>query len=155
MAVLPGHFWDITIYWYFLLKQESLGPLSHACERKEYKVRCSRIKLRGQYGGCCFCELFGASCPSAWSCMLTGVVFLFCFVFSNFCWHIVNLQCCVSFRCTVKWISFLYIYSLFFFKDSFPMKIITEYCVEFPVLCNRLLLAVYFIYSSVYVHRGF
>ena len=126
MAVLPGHFWGITIHWYFLLKQESLGPLSHAYERK-YKVRCSRIKLRGQYGDCCFCELFGAHCPPAWSCMLTGVIFFI--VFSNFCWCIVNLQCCVSFRCIVKWISHIYIYiyiyvyiHFFFSKILFPWR---------------------------------
>ena len=33
-------------------------------------------------------------------------------VFFN--WSIVNLQCCVSFRCTAKWFSYTYIYIYFF-----------------------------------------
>ena len=55
----------------------------------------------------------------------------------------VDLRCCVSFRCTAQWI---YIYS---FSDSFPLEVITKYWGQFPVLCSRSLLVIYFIYSSV------
>ena len=35
------------------------------------------------------------------------------------------------------------------FLDSIPIKVITEYWVEFPVLYSRFLKVIYFIYSSV------
>ena len=38
--------------------------------------------------------------------------------FFFFNWSIVNLQCCVSFKCTAKGFSYTYIYS---FSDSFPL----------------------------------
>ena len=62
----------------------------------------------------------------------------------------VELQCCVSFRCTAKWISYTYTY-IHSFLDSFPIYAITEYWVEFPVLYSRCLLVIYFIYSSGYI----
>ena len=64
----------------------------------------------------------------------------------NFVWHIINLQCCISFMCTAKWFIQTYIHS---FSDSFLIKIIIEYWVEFLVLYIRSLLVIYFIYSSV------
>ena len=68
----------------------------------------------------------------------------------NFYWNTVDLQCCVSFRCTAKWISYTYTY-IHSFLDSFPIEAITEYWVEFPVLYSSSLLVTYFIYSSMYM----
>ena len=55
-----------------------------------------------------------------------------CCCFFFFYWSLVDLQCCVSFRYTAKWISYTYTYihSL----DSFPTQAIAEYWVESPVL---------------------
>ena len=75
--------------------------------------------------------------------------FLFLF---NFYWSIVDLQCCVSFRCTGKWISYTYTY-IYSFLDSFSIQAITEYWVKFPVLYSKLSLATYFI--SVCILRSF
>ena len=65
-------------------------------------------------------------------------------------WCMVDLQCCVSFRCTAKWFSYAYTY-IHSFSISFPVQVITEYWVAFPVLCSRSLLIIYVIYSSVYM----
>lgn len=59
---------------------------------------------------------------------------------------IVDLHCCVSFRCTPKWISHTYIHS---FSDSFSIWVLTEDTVAFSVLFSRSLSVTYFTYSSV------
>ena len=86
--------------------------------------------------------------PSNNSCVKQSLGVLFSFF--NFYWSIVDLQCCVSFRCTAKWVTYTntYIHS---FLDSFPISVITEYWVEFPVLYSRSLEVTYFIYTSVYM----
>ena len=57
---------------------------------------------------------------------------------------------CVSFKYALKWLCYTnaYIQSVL---DSFPMWAITEYRVEYPVLCGRSLLAICFTYSGVYM----
>ena len=67
-------------------------------------------------------------------------------------WSTVDLQCCVSFRCTAKWISYTDTYVPSFFS-FFSHLVITEYWFEFPMLYSRSLLLIYFIYSSVYMLR--
>ena len=47
----------------------------------------------------------------------TWFVFFFFLKFIYFYWSIVDLQCCVNFRCTAKWFSYIYIY--FFFPARF------------------------------------
>ena len=44
----------------------------------------------------------------------------FSFFRTLFYWSIVDLQCCVSFRCTAKRFSYIYIY-IYSFSDSFPL----------------------------------
>ena len=77
---------------------------------------------------------------------LISVIFLKCY------WSIVDLQCCISFTYTAKWIDYMYTYilSFFFFKILLPDRSL-EYWVEFPVLCSRPLLVTCFIYSGVYM----
>ena len=66
----------------------------------------------------------------------------------NFYWSTIDVQCCVSFCCTAKWISYTYTYT-HSFLDSIPIQVITEYWVDFPVLYSRFLLVIYFVYSRV------
>ena len=56
--------------------------------------------------------------------------------FFNFYWSLVDLQCCVRFRCTAKWISYMYTYihSFFFFKILFPYRPLQS--VERSSLCH-------------------
>ena len=68
----------------------------------------------------------------------------------NWTTTVVDLQCCVSFTCVAKWFSYAYIH-IPSFSDTFPIQVITEYWVEFPVLYPRSLFAIYFIYSCVYM----
>ena len=93
--------------------------------------------------------------------LLVNIFFSFFFFFLNkywiyfflifiLYWGLVDLQCCVSFRCTAKWFSYAYTY-IRSFSNSFPISVIAEYWAELPVLYSRSSLVICFIYSSVYM----
>ena len=73
---------------------------------------------------------------------LFSVVFFFFLI-----WKIGALQCCVSFCCAAKWISYTYacIPSSLGFH---PIEVTTEHWVAFPVLYSRFSLVIY----SLHVH---
>ena len=75
------------------------------------------------------------------------ILFFFTLIFTIY-WSIIDLQCCISFRCTAKWPSYSYAYT-HSFVDSFPIKVVKEYCIEFPALYIRSLLIIYSIRSTV------
>ena len=51
---------------------------------------------------------------------VTAPLFFLICIFFKFYWIIVDLQCCVSFRCTAKWFSYTYTY-IHSFSDPFPI----------------------------------
>ena len=63
------------------------------------------------------------------------------------CWSIVDLQSCVNFCCTAKWLSYTYTYC---FLYSFLLWLIPGYWIKFPVLCSRTLLFIH----SVCIDNG-
>ena len=67
---------------------------------------------------------------------------------SVFYWRIVDLQRCVSFWCTAKWLSYTYIY---IFSYSFPWWLITQYWIESPVLYSRTLLFIHPVWNSLHL----
>ena len=74
----------------------------------------------------------------------------------KFYWRIVDLQCYDHFCCPVKRFSSTDTHIIHSFWDSFPKKIIREYCAEFPVLYNRSPLASHSTHHSVYrAYHGF
>ena len=81
-----------------------------------------------------------------WEYVSLGSLKLSLWFFKTLYWNVsrVDLQCCISFRCIAKWFSYTYtpVYS---FLYSFPIQVVTEHWVEFPVL----LLVIYFKYNGV------
>ena len=71
------------------------------------------------------------------------------FPFNVYC-SIVDLQCCVIFCFTAKWVSYTFL-SVHSILDYFPIQVIADYWVKFPVPCSRFLLVISFIYSSMYM----
>ena len=52
----------------------------------------------------------------------------------KFYWSVVDLHCCVSFRCTVQWFSYILMCAhIHSFLDSFLIWVITEYWIDFLV----------------------
>ena len=62
-------------------------------------------------------------------------------------WSMVNLQVCINFGCTAKWLS----YAQTFFLIFFPLWFITGYWLHFPVLYGRTLLFICSIYTSLHL----
>ena len=77
----------------------------------------------------CFWSHFPQSCPGGSPCFTgerrqdTSWCYSLAFILFYFL-SIVNLQCCVSFRCTAKWFSYVYIY-MYMISDSFPFYVTT------------------------------
>ena len=65
-------------------------------------------------------------------------------LFNHFYWSIVNLQCCINFRCTVKWFHYTHIHIYVFLFRFFHYKILNIV----PCAISRSLLLIYFIHSS-------
>ena len=64
----------------------------------------------------------GLSCFTPYDSVLfeSFAVRMYSFLYLKFFWNIVDLPCCVSFRYTAKWISYMYMY-IHSLSDSFPI----------------------------------
>ena len=66
--------------------------------------------------------------------------------------HLVDLQYCVKFCCTAKWLhiysTVIHIYNFFY---SFSLWFLTEYWIQFPVLYSRTLLFIQSRYNSLHL----
>ena len=63
---------------------------------------------------------------------LVGFAYFLSFFKINFYWSIADLQSCVSFCCTAKWISYMYTY-IHSFLDSIPYRLLQN--IEYSSLC--------------------
>ena len=74
------------------------------------------------------------------------------FLLKKILWSIVDLQCCLSFRYMVEWISYIYTYLLYFgyFSHIDHYRVLSRDLHAINCV-NRSLLVIYFTYSSVYM----
>ena len=79
---------------------------------------------------------------------LNFILKCFSFFKKNY-WSIVDLQCCGSFKCTAKWISYTYtcLFSFRFFSHIYHCRILSR----FPCVYSRPLLHIDFVYGGVYM----
>ena len=87
-----------------------------------------------------------SSVPGYLFCVISGLFWIASFLyFLN--WGIVDLQCCVTFRCEVQWFSYIYI---FFFNILFPYRLLQN--IEHSSLCYTAGPCwLCFIYNNIYL----
>ena len=59
---------------------------------------------------------------------------VFCNYYQFFYWSIVDLHCCISFRCIAKWFSYIYICMYVFFLRFFLLCILSQILFHYRLL---------------------
>ena len=106
---------------------------------------------------CLYLVFFNLTFILLWDTSTCSVFFLF-YLFIKY-WNIIeyyNYITMVLISVCNKVIQlYIHTYIYIYIYIYFPMQVITEYWVEFPVLYSKSLLIIYFMYSSVYtlIHK--
>ena len=72
-------------------------------------------------------------------------------LFTNFNFHIVDLQCCINFCCTARWFSYTHTHICRFFLYSFPLWFITGCWIWLSVVYSGTLLFIHSTYKSLHL----
>ena len=120
-----------------------------------FRRTLSKLKFPGQGSNRCHSSIQSHSSHTTrsithWATREFQLVFFF------FNWSIVDLQCCISFRCTAKWFRYIYIYiflnfpnTLFFFLLYSYGDPVTHTCILFPFF------SFFSHYHAPYIHFWF
>ena len=67
-----------------------------------------------------------------------------------FCWNIIDLQYCISFRGTAKWLNYTYV-CLYLYSFSLLFHVYLLWDIEYSSLCYIVNPVDYFIYGNLYL----
>ena len=125
------YFWKLHLLWQLNNSQgrphsfaSSFNSIVHATLQIQFHVQCFPLLTAGETS-----NLYSFTPPSPAPYEMTQSQLLCQLLFKN--WTIVDLQCCVSLRCTAKWFSYTYIY-IYSFSGFFHCKLLQD--IEYSFL---------------------